>query len=497
MSVRVRFAPSPTGYLHVGGARTALFNWLHARKTGGTFILRIEDTDAERSTEASYQQILESLQWLGIQWDEGPFRQSDRMDRYRHWLRVLEEKGALYRAFETEEELEAMRTRAMREKRNPIYDRRSLQYTAEEVRAKVDAGVPWVYRFRVPDDGVTKVPDTLQGEGECLFRNSDIGDFIVTRPGTHDEPGMPLYNFCCAIDDHEMGITHIIRGVEHLSNAARQILILNAMGAPVPTFTHLPLVMRNGKKMSKREGDGSDEAARIFNLQYPVSVSGRRDRGYLPEATINFISLLGWSFDGDSEIITREDMIARFSLDRLTKSNANFDEDKYLFINGWWIRNLPKEEIVSRTIPFLEKAGFDLSSRSREWIAGIIALETERCKLLTEFADALRYFFEAPADFDPKGESKVMKDGADALLAEAATRLSACDFADMHSLENAIKALAEERQVGLGRIAQPIRLAVSGRTATPGLFEVLHYLGKDESLARIARFLERRKGMGG
>ncbi len=477
MSVRVRFAPSPTGFLHVGGARTALYNYLWARNQGGTFILRIEDTDEERSTEASVEQIYESLRWLGLNWDEGPIRQSDRMDRYEEHMARLERSGHLYRAFDTKEELDEMRERARLEKRNPIYDRRALKLTPAQVEEKLRAGVPWVWRFRVPDSGTTIVPDTLQGEGECRFENADIGDFIINRPGTGDRPGMPLYNFCCVVDDAEMNITHVIRGADHLSNSARQVLMFQALGYPIPKYTHLPLILKAGKKMSKRDNDADP--------RYPVSVSARRDLGYLPEATINFLALLGWSADGENEIHSREELIRAFSLDRLSKSNANFDEDKYLFMNGWYMRHLPREVIVARARPFLDRAGLSAPGRGDDWYAFIIGLEIERCRLLSEFPEALRYFFEAPASYDPAAVRKIMKDGAAELLAAAGERLAALAEWSIPAMEGAIKGLAGERQVGLGKVAQPIRLAVSGRTATPGLFEVLHALGREETLARI------------
>lgn len=477
MTVRVRFAPSPTGFLHVGGARTALYNYLWARNQGGTFVLRIEDTDEERSTEASVEQIYESLKWLGLNWDEGPIRQSDRMDRYTEHMARMERSGHLYRAFDTKEELDEMRERARLEKRNPIYDRRALKLTPAEVEEKLRAGVPWVWRFRVPDTGTTIVPDTLQGEGECRFENADIGDFIINRPGVGDKPGMPLYNFCCVVDDAEMRITHVIRGADHLSNSARQVLMFEALGYPIPKYTHLPLILKAGKKMSKRDNDADP--------RYPVSVSARRDLGYLPEATINFLALLGWSADGENEIHSREELIRTFSLDRLSKSNANFDEDKYLFMNGWYMRHLPREVIVERALPFLDRAGLSAPGRDDAWYAEIIGLEIERCRLLSEFPEALRYFFEAPKGYDPAGVKKIMKDGAVELLAAASDRLAALGEWTIPAMEGAIKGLAEERQVGLGKVAQPIRLAVSGRTATPGLFEVLHALGRGETIARI------------
>ncbi|CAN5416198.1 glutamate--tRNA ligase [soil metagenome] len=478
--VRTRFAPSPTGFLHVGGARTALFSWLWARKNGGQFLLRIEDTDVERSTEASVDQILESLKWLGLDWDEGPFFQTQRLDIYREHLDRLLRDGKIYPAFESKEELDAERDKAMAEKRNPIYNRASLKLSPEEIKQRTDAGVPFAYRFKAPDEGYTEIPETLRGDNDVKFENSAIGDFIITRPGTTEKPGMPLYNFVCAVDDALMNITHVIRGMEHLPNTPKQVLLLKAFGYDIPTYTHLPLVMKGAKKMSKRDAEADP--------RYPVSVSGRRDLGYLPEATINFISLLGWSFPGGEELYTREQLTENFTLDRLVKANANFDEDKYLFQNGWYIRNMPREAVVERVKPFLERAGLSAEGRDVKWLGDIIALELERCKLLSEFPPALEYFFKAPASYDPKGIKKVFAvEGIAQQLSDAANVLEAVSPFTKEAMETALREQGEKSGLGFGKIAQPIRLAVTGRTASPGLFEVLELLGKDETVSRVRK----------
>lgn len=477
--VRVRFAPSPTGFLHVGGARTALFNWLWARKNGGTFILRVEDTDVERSTEASVAQIFESMRWLGLEWDEGPFFQSQRTEIYMEHLGRLRTGGKIYPAFESKEELDAAREKAMAEKRNPIYDRASLRLSPEEVEERTRSGQPFVWRFKVPDEGHTTVPETLMsGDSECRFENAAIGDFIITRPGTLEEPGLPLYNFVCTVDDALMGITHVIRGADHLSNTAKQVLLYEAMGYELPIFTHLPLITRGGKKMSKRDEDADP--------RFPVSVSARRDLGYLREATVNFLSLLGWSNQSGEEIYPLEELIREFDLDRLNKANANFDEDKYIHQNAWYIRNLPAEDITQRVIPFLERAGLDTASRSEEWLRDVIGLELERCRLLSEFPAALEYFFSPPESYEPKGARKFFNspEAADLLDAIAAVVESAEPF-DGATMEPALRKLAEERELGFGKVAQPVRLAVTGRTASPGLFDVLRLLGREQSAQRI------------
>ncbi len=478
MTVRVRFAPSPTGFLHVGGARTALFNWLWARHNQGTFILRIEDTDLERSTQESTDQILESMKWLGLDWDEGPFFQSQRSELYRENLEKLIASGYAYRAFETPEELDAMRAKAQAEGRNPIYDRRSLRLSPEEIQANIDAGKPFVWRFKCPE-GETVVPETLmKGDSGCKFDNESLGDFALTRSGTEDNWGAPLFNFCCAIDDADMGITHVIRGADHLSNTPRQMMVLRALGFDVPTYTHLPLIMKGGKKMSKRDADADPRT--------PVSVSARRDLGYLRESTMNFLAMLGWSFDDKTEIFSVPELIEKFSLDGLSKANANFDEDKYLFLNGWYIRNRPAAEVVELVKPFLEAAGFTASERGDDWLANVIGLEIERCKLLSEFPEALEYFFHAPETYEEKGVKKLFaKDGGGEILSAAGKCLAETEDFTHEGLEAALRALGEKMELGFGKIAQPIRLAVTGRMASPGLFDVLMALGRDECVTRI------------
>ncbi|MCC6547247.1 glutamate--tRNA ligase [Candidatus Sumerlaeota bacterium] len=488
--MRVRFAPSPTGFLHLGGARTALFNWLLAKQNNGVFILRIEDTDAERSTEESTGQILDSLQWLGLQWDEGPYFQSQRLELYREHIERLYKEGKIYPAFESPEELEAERERALAEKRNPIYNRASLRLPKEEVDRRLAAGERFVWRFKVPDEGHTDVPETLMsGAADCKFENAAMGDFVISRAGTMKEPGWPLYNFCCVVDDALMGISHVIRGQEHLSNAARQVLLYQAFGYPVPTFTHLPLIMKNNKKMSKRDKD-ADPA-------FPVSVSGRRDLGYLQEATVNFISLLGCSYPMEEEIFPVDVLIKNFNLDRLQKSNANFDEDKYLFQNAWYLRNLPREDVVERVKPFIEAAGYDweraapVSHGAEKWLADIIGLEIERCKLLSEFPAALSYFFIAPSEYEQRGVTKIFhNEGVPELLDAVAEALLLTTPFTKEAMEDALRRLGDAKGLGFGKIAQPVRLAATGRTASPGLFDVLEHLGREEVIRRLVKAKE-------
>jgi glutamyl-tRNA synthetase len=478
--VVTRFAPSPTGFLHLGGARTALFSWLWARKNGGKFILRIEDTDMNRSTDASTEQILDSLQWLGITWDEGPFFQSQRLPIYREHLLSLWQKGAIYPAFETKEEMDAARSAAEAAgQKDFVFISASRQLSREQAQARLDAGELHVWRFRTPLEGFTEVPETLRGDNDVRFANKEIGDFIITRYGTYAELGIPLYNFVCTVDDALMNVTHVIRGEEHLTNTPKQVLLYQALGFPVPSFTHLPLVLKNGKKMSKRDADADP--------RFPVSVSGRRDLGYLPEATANFVCLLGWSFPGDKELFTREEVVENFALDRLVKSAANFDEDKYLHQNGWYLRNLPRAIIVERTLPFLAKAGLAIEGCDASWLAAIIGLVIERCSLLAEIPTAVEYFFRRPTSYEEKGAKKIFGDGDAANhLETAAALLAAAPAWSAHELEGLIKQHVEATGLGLGKLAQPMRLAVTGRSASPGLFEVLELVGREEVLARLA-----------
>jgi glutamyl-tRNA synthetase len=485
--IRVRFAPSPTGFLHVGGARTALFNWLWARRNGGTFILRIEDTDVDRSTRASMEQILSSLRWLGLDWDEGPYFQSQRLEIYQDQIRKLWAAGKIYPAFESKEELEAMRERALAEG-GPSYDGRAGLMPRAEAEAMMAAGRPFVWRFRTPRTGYTVVPETLlNGDAECRFENARIGDFIITRPGTVESPGMPLYNFVCTVDDALMEITHVIRGADHLTNTAKQVLIYEAMGYPVPSFTHLPLIMKNNKKMSKR-----DEEA---DPRFPVSVSARRDLGYLEEATINFLALLGWSYSGDREFLTREELIESFSLERLQKSNANFDEDKYLHMNAWYIRNLPRAAIVGRVRQFLMRADLAIEGKDDAWYARIIDLVADRCRLLSDFPAALEYFFRTPLTYEHKGVKKFfMLEDTALRLAEITDVLERVEPFESDQLEPPLREYAERVGIGFGRVAQTIRLAVTGSTASPSLFEVMEILGRDTVIRRLRKALDHISG---
>ncbi len=475
MSVATRFAPSPTGFLHIGGMRTALYNWLYARKMGGKFRLRIEDTDRARHKDASVDQILEAMKWVGLDWDGDLVFQSERNDIYKKYFAQLKEAGAIYPAFDSQDQLEAMRQKAMAEKRPAVYDRSALKLSEDERQAKIDAGEPHIWRFKVPDDGDTIVNDLLMGGDECRFANQQIGDFAITRLATKDEDPQVLYNFVVTVDDALMDITHIIRGVEHLGNAAKQTLLYNALGFDVPQFCHLPLIMKGGKKMSKRDEDADP--------RFPVSVTARRDLGYLPDACANYIALLGWSAPDENELFELDTLAKQFDLDRLSKSNANFDEDKFLHINGWHLRNLSTDELVAKISPYLTDAEGDPKA---PWLPQAVELVKERCSLLFEFVDALSYFYDAPKGYEEKGVNKFFAtDISTHILNTVAERLGGIDNFTSEALEGLLHKTVEDLELKFGKFGPVIRLALTGRMQSPGLAEVMEILGRDESVARL------------
>jgi glutamyl-tRNA synthetase len=474
-----RFAPSPTGYLHVGGARTALYNWLFARRNNGKFILRIEDTDEERSTQESTDGILESMKWLGLDWDEGPYFQSERLPIYFKYLDQLKAEGKIYPAFETKEELEASRAKAMAEKRNPIYDRASLKLSQDEIEARMQSGVPFAWRFKIPDTGDTIVPELLMGSDQTRFKNDAIGDFIISRPGTLEKPGMPLYNFVCAIDDALMKITHVIRGVEHFTNAARQVLLHQAIGNEIPTFLHLPLIMKNGKKMSKRDVDADGK--------FPVSVAGRAELGYLPAATLNHLALLGWSHPDGKEFFEVKDMLETFDLNRLSKANANFDEKKYLHCNSSHIIHTPEAELLKLLAPFFAKAGIDTNGYDQKMLESIVALEKPRCKTLSEFPDALGFFFKPLSGYE-EDALKTMSEDSLAAVEAVIAKLKTLDTLSHETLEAALANVVETMGIPFKVLGISVRLALTGRTKSPGLPDIISILGAEESIRRLEAF---------
>ena len=453
--VVTRFAPSPTGYLHIGGARTALFNWLYARHTGGTFILRIEDTDRERSTEASIQVILDAMRWLGLDWDEGPYYQTQRMDLYRQAAQKLLASGWAYRCYCTPEELEAKRKQALAEGRKPKYDGTCRNRTDHP------EGKPFVLRFRCPDQGTVTVEDRVKGT--VTFDVSELDDLIIVR-----SDGTPTYNFAVVVDDATMGVTHIIRGDDHLNNTPRQILIYNALGYPLPQFAHVPMILgQDHKRLSKRHG--------------AVSVLAYREEGYLPQALTNYLVRLGWSH-GDQEIFTTDELIQLFSLEGIGKSAGVFNPDKLLWLNGHYIRNVSETFLAEQLRPLLDKEG--LNPPEKKLLMAIRTLK-ERSRTLKEMVEGMRFYFTEEITYDPKGERKFLKPAMLPVFTQLSTCLSSLEDFGESQVERCFKEIMEQQQLKLGKIAQPVRVALTGKTVSPGIFEVMEVLGREKTLDRL------------
>ena len=462
-----RFAPSPTGFLHIGGARTALFNWLYARGRGGKMLLRIEDTDRERSSAAAVEAIKEGLRWLGLDWDGEPFSQFAHADRHREIAMKLLAAGHAYRCYCSAEELEEMRERARAEKRPPRYDGRWRDRDA----AEAPAGIAPVIRFRSPETGETVIEDRVQGR--VVISNRDLDDMIILR-----SDGSPTYNLSVVVDDHDMGITHIIRGVDHLTNAARQKLVYEALGWTVPVMAHIPLIHgADGTKLSKRHG--------------ALGVAAYREMGYLPAAMRNYLARLGWSH-GDDEIFTTEQMLEWFDLDGIGKSPARFDFVKLANLNGHYMRAMTDEALFEEFLAALRHlpGGDDVAKRLtpelKQQIRRALPGLKERAKTLVELLDGIGFLIAArPIEPDEKA-SKILGEEARGLLGELLPRLTACAEWHKDALESTVREFCRERGVKLGKVAQPLRAALTGRSTSPGIFDVLEVLGRKESLARIA-----------
>lgn len=480
--IRVRFAPSPTGNLHIGGARTALFNWLFARHNGGTFILRIDDTDLARSTAESKQQILSALRWLGLDWDEGPevggphapYAQSERLPLYERAARELVEKGLAYPCYCTPEELEERRKQAMKEGKAPRYDGRCRHLSPQERSRLESEGRRPALRLRVPETGETVVHDFFRGD--VVFSNEVLDDFIIVKSN-----GIPTYNFASVVDDAEMEITHIIRAEEHLSNTPRQILVFQALGKPLPVFAHVPMILAPDRsKLSKRHG--------------ATSVEEFRDEGYLPEALINYLALLGWSPDGEQEILSLSELVEQFTLERVGKTAAIYDIKKLTWINGHYLNEIDLDRIVELAIPFLQKKGLvpeEIPEDLMGYIRRVVEVVRTRVKTLAEIADASEYFFKDDFDYEEKGVKKhFQKDGVAKLLEAARERLAQLERFDLETTEKAYRDLSEELGVKAGEIIHPTRLAISGRTMGPGLFDIMVILGKEKTLERLERAVQ-------
>jgi glutamyl-tRNA synthetase len=457
--MKLRFAPSPTGFLHVGGARTAIFNLLHARRHGGTMLLRIEDTDVERSRQHHAEQIVSSLKWLGVEWDEGPIYQSDRLDRYRQRAAELVDGGKAYRCYCTVEELEEERAAAERAGKQWRYSGKCRRLP----RSEQDGG-SYVIRFAV-EPGAIEFHDLIRGD--VRFEGDLIDDFVLLR-----SDGYPTYHLSVVVDDIDMAITHVARGDDHLSNTPKHILLFRAFGAEVPVFAHLPLILGSDKKrLSKRTGATSAE-------EY-------RDMGIVPPALFNFLTLLGWSPGGDREIFTKAEAAAMFDLSQVNKAAAIFDVDKLLWMNAQYLMRMPAEEIYKHLRPFT-------GERTLDELRPLIDLYKPRVHTLKEMAEQMAVYFAGDVDYEPDAVKKHVKDDdlGERMRALRGT-LSRTEPFDVTTTEQALRALATERGLSAGKLIHPLRLALTGKAASPPIFDVAVVLGKEKTLARLDRFIER------
>lgn len=465
--VVTRFAPSPTGFLHIGGARTALFNWLYAKANGGKMLLRIEDTDRERSTDAAVDAILEGLNWLGLDWEGEPISQFSRVARHQEVVDQLLAEGKAYKCYCAPEELEAMREKAREEGRAPGYD----GTWRDRDPAEAPAGIKPAIRIKAPENGTIDIDDKVQGKVSFACENLD--DFIIMR-----SDGTPTYMLAVVVDDHDMNVSHIVRGDDHLTNAARQSIIYNAMGWPVPVMAHIPLIHGpDGAKLSKRHG--------------ALGVDAYRDMGYLPEAMRNYLVRLGWSH-GDDEMFSTEQMIAWFALEGIGKSAARFDYAKLEHLNGQYMRSSDDARLMEASeelMPYLENGKAQaarLNDTRREQLITAMPGLKERAKTLLELIDSMAFILdERPFTPDEKAAKLLDKDDARAMLSRLADALAADADWNLESIEAVIRAFAEAEELKLGKVAQPLRAALTGRTTSPGIFDVLAVLGQEESLARI------------
>ncbi len=470
-AVRVRFAPSPTGYLHIGGVRTAIFNHLFARRNGGTFILRIEDTDRERSTQAAVDQILDSLSWLEIDVDEGPYLQSQRSELYNVHLERLLAEGKAYRCYCTADDLTRKRKQAEAEKRTYVYDRSCRERDPFED----PGGRPFTIRFRSPDDAPESFEDLIMGR--IPIDPSKLDDWILAR-----SDGSPTYNFCVVVDDSDMRISHVIRGNDHVDNTPKQMMLYRALGYDIPHFAHMPLTHGpDGSKLSKRREDEYRKQG------ISVSVQEYRNMGYLPHALVNYLARLGWSH-GDQEIFSREELCDKFDLSHVGRSAGVLNPDKLKWLNAHYIGETPDEKLAKMLPDYLAKLG--IQAKSDDKLLRIVAPLKERAKTMVHMAEMAVYFYRAPQEYDQKAAKKWFKSGAEKILNRARAELESLDLNDEQAIEGVFRAMADELGDGkLGKVAQPIRLALTGATFSPSLFTVISILGRAETLARVDRAL--------
>ena len=465
MPIRTRFAPSPTGMLHIGGVRTALFSWLYARRHGGAFILRVEDTDRERSTDAAVEVIVDGMKWLGLNEDEGPFYQTRRMDRYREVLNEFVHKDLAYRCYCSKEELEQMRNRQTEAKQKPRYDGTCRN------RSEPRPGVDPVIRFKNPTQGSVIVEDVIHGAVE--FANSELDDLIIAR-----SDGTPTYNFCVVVDDSDMRITHVIRGDDHLNNTPRQINMLKALGVTPPVYAHVPMILgADGAKLSKRHG--------------AVSVLQYREEGYLPEALLNYLVRLGWSH-GDQEIFSVAEMVQFFDITDVNKSASAFNPEKLLWINQQHILRATPEYLAVHLKPQLETLGVATEDLSK--LAAVAKAQQERAKTLKEMAQNSRFFFQDVSAYDEKAANKNLGAQSAPVLRAVREALALIPIWKAAAIHDCVNRIATEQNLGLGKVAQPIRVAVSGTSVSPPIDVTLEVLGRETTLARLDRAAEFAEG---
>ena len=477
MTVRTRFAPSPTGFLHIGGVRTALFNWLLARHHGGQFLLRVDDTDQQRHVEDAVRLILDGFRWMGMDWDEGPdqggphapYFQSQRTAKYTAAAARLVASGHAYRDYSSESDRAAEKVAA--EKAKVAFRYRGTPPSAEQI-AQFDAeGRPYALRFRVPLGRTLLLQDLIKGPVEQ--KTQEIGDFVIVRPD-----GTPLYNFATVVDDADMEITHVVRAEEHLANTFPQLLVFEALGYPLPQFAHVPYVAATGskKKLSKRDG--------------AVGLQDYQTLGYLPEAMMNYLARLGWSSDASTEIYSRADLIEKFSLDRVNSSPASHDPDKLFWIQGEWMKTLTTEQKASAVMPFLERAGL-AANATPEKVAAVILALGDRLKIFSDIVKLGGYFFTEELTHDPDAVKKrLRKDGVAAMLGELGPILQAVEPYDLATLEKAIHDYGESRGLKMGDVVNPLRVATTGQGVGPGLYDCLVILGRESCVRRIAQTRE-------
>lgn len=459
--VKVRFAPSPTGYLHIGSARTALFNWLYAKQTGGKFILRIEDTDVKRSTQEAVKAILEGMKWLGLDWDEGPYFQSERLNIYQRYALQLLEAGHAYYCYCTAEELKEKRESGQ----DAVYNGNCRELSQTQIEQLEKIGRKPSVRFKVPT-GITRMDDLLRGSRE--FDNQLFGDFIIIR-----SDGNPTYNFAVAVDDFEMGITHVIRGDDHLSNTPRQILLFETLGFDLPCFVHLPMIWGPDKtRLSKRHG--------------ATSVTEYQMQGFLQEAIINYLALLGWGTSDSQQIFSRDELIAKFSINRINKNPSIFDLDKLKWMNSEYIKNLTVNELVQRQIDWLLLTEKATSALSIDKFKEVVRLSQPRIRTLADFNWQADFFWANEVIYEQEALEQILKKPETAqILLTTKDNLSNIVPFKSDSIEKCIRGLAEELDIKTGEIIHPLRVALTGRKVSPGIFEVIEVLGKEKTLTRI------------